>query len=336
MTRFVDLSETEQGRFEAAAAWRLRIQTEPALRRSPEFEAWVANPDNREALGLVSEGLDLVAQFGAAPELLALRQATLKRARRVGAVRWLPIKRAAVALAAALLVAAVMGGGSYWYLQQPATYETQIGERRAIALADGSRISLDSNTEVKVRYTKSARILELLRGRARFDVAHDITRPFSVNAGSETVVAVGTSFDVERLGPKVLVTLIQGHVIIKSDAVPEKINPMPRHAIVLSPGEQMVAAVDSKPVISPTDIQTAKAWETGQLVFHNETLAEAVEQVNRYSPRPVSLDPAIASVRVTGVFNAGDVNSFVTAVTSYLPIVASTTADNQILLQPRT
>jgi transmembrane sensor len=57
--------------------------------------------------------------------------------------------------------------------------------------------------------------------------------------------------------------------------------------------------------------------------------------VNRYTGRPVIVDPAIASIRISGVFNAGDIGSFVSAVTSYFPVQASTTGNNSILLQPR-
>src|SRR6202008_2663400 len=102
-------------------------------------------------------------------------------------------------------------------------------------------------------YSEHARTLELDHGRARFDVAHDVTRPFTVTAGSETVVAVGTSFNVERLGATVLVTLIQGHVVIKGAAPSTilqlaNIAPKSKPPVSLSAGQELVANADTKPV----------------------------------------------------------------------------------------
>jgi transmembrane sensor len=70
-------------------------------------------------------------------------------------------------------------------------------------------------------------------------------------------------------------------------------------------------------------------------VFKDVTLAEAVERVNRYTGKPVMVDPSVAAIRISGVFNAGDVGSFVSAVTSYFPVQATTTSDSNILLQRR-
>jgi transmembrane sensor len=84
-----------------------------------------------------------------------------------------------------------------------------------------------------------------------------------------------------------------------------------------------------------TDLQVARAWEAGRLLFRDEPLGDAVARVNRYTSHPVEIDPSIASIRVSGVFNAGDVSSFVSAVTSYFPVQAVTTNTNSILLQPR-
>jgi len=232
-----------------------------------------------------------------------------------------------------------MGGGDvkmigavalYLSLHLPAYYQTDIGERRVVALPDGSRISMDSDTRVRVAYQKTARSITLDRGRSRFDVAHDSSRPFTVTAGPRTVVAVGTSFDVERLRSTVLITLIQGQVVIKG-AEPELMTA----PISLNAGEQLVVSRDMKPNIVAADPQVARAWEAGRLLFRDEPLGDAVARVNRYTTHAIQIDPSIASIRISGVFNAGDIGSFVSAVTSYFAVQASTTPDNSILLQPR-
>ena len=77
------------------------------------------------------------------------------------------------------------------------------------------------------------------------------------------------------------------------------------------------------------------AWEAGRLMLNNEPLSEAVERVNRYTNKPILVDPAIANLRVSGAFNAGDVSAFIEAITSYFPVEATTSPDNQIVLQKR-
>jgi transmembrane sensor len=340
MTRFGDMPLHDQNRLEDAAEWHLRLRKEPALELSREYLAWIANEENSRALEAVEAGWTAVGDLAAAPGLLELRRGALARAHRAGLKRWFPRKAALRALAAVFVVAIVGSAAFYEYLKSDAIYRTDVGERRVFALPDGSRISMDSDTEVRVHYSDHSRALELDRGRARFDVAHDVTRPFTVTAGPETVVAVGTSFNVERLGSTVLVTLIQGHVVIKGGDVsqtpaPAKLEPTSKASVSLNAGQQLVAAVDAKPVIATANLQVATAWESGHLIFKDETLGEAVERVNRYTDRPISVDPDIASIRVSGVFNAGDIGSFVSAVTSYFPVQATTNSDNSIILQRR-
>jgi transmembrane sensor len=185
-------------------------------------------------------------------------------------------------------------------------------------------------------YYKTGRSITLDRGRSRFDVAHDPSRPFTVTAGAETVVAVGTTFDVERLPSTVLITLIQGQVVIKdtSPASGSSGNANPA-SVSLKVGEQFVVAKNVQPAVITADLKIAAAWEAGHLVFRDESLGDAVLRVNRYTDRPVVIDPAIATIRISGVFNAGDIGSFVSAVTSYFPVQATTTGSNSIFLQPR-
>lgn len=324
-----------QRRLEEAAGWRLRLAADPGAAQSGEYLAWLADEANERAARAVDRGWDAVGAVSDLPEMLEMRRQALSRLRRAelpagSRHRWLRYS------AAALLVG-LFGGGLYAILLQPLTYSTDIGERHAVTLADGSQISMDSDTKLLVDYSKNARALTLVRGRARFDVAHDANRPFTVSAGAETVVAVGTSFDVEKLGSTVLVTLIQGQVVVKNEAgsSTRALSAKPKPSVSLAAGQQMVAASGAAPAVAPADLQVASAWEGGHLVFRDEPLETVVTRVNRYTNNPLSLDPVLAGIRISGVFNAGDIGSFVSALTSYEPIQATTTATGAILLQPR-
>ena len=330
MTAFSQSPEDTQERLEAAAAWRLRISERPALEMSPEFHAWLGDARNLRAFEAVETSWANIEEFGTSQELLQMRRAALNRIH-PGRQRWLPWIGIARRAAALLLVAILGGGVVYFYLTEPDLYTTGTSERRQVQLSDGSRIWLDSDTWVRAKYTKTARTLILDHGRARFDVAHDVTRPFSVTAGQQTVIAVGTSFDVERLDSKVLVTMIQGKVRVRNATSGQQEGA----SVPLSVGQELIAVADQPFMIKSADLRNVTAWEAGHLVFKDEALSEAVERVNRYTQHPIMVDPAVAAIRVSGVFNAGDVKSFVSAVTSYLPVQAAGDTDNSAILQSR-
>lgn len=327
---------TEASRLDTASAWRIRIAADASLAKSDAFLAWLADPQNQEAFARAAATWNAFDDHLAAPQLLAMRADALQRARRSSLRHLLPSRRRLMTLAASLVVA-FAGSFAVWQtLQAPAAYATGIGERRLVTLDDGSRISMDSNTAVEIRYGNTYRQLVLERGRARFDVARDIARPFSVTAGNQIVVAVGTSFNVERLYDKVLVTLIEGRVVVKAQPAGPATTAAPATAtFTLSAGQELVAARGTAPVVAVTSLPVATAWESGRLILDNVPLGEAVQRVNRYTNEPLTVDPAVANVRVSGVFNAGDIGAFVDGITSYFPVQASTSPNSRIVLEKR-
>jgi transmembrane sensor len=337
MTAFRDLSPDQRKALEEAAGWRLRLTRDPSLGSSAEYLRWCSDPRNAGAREAVGKAWASVGAVDTAPEMLELRRQALARLHRAGASRWGMRKMRAGAAAAALVIGVIGAAALYLNLHLPTYYKTDIGERRIVALPDGSRISMDSDTTVHVTYQKMARSITLDRGRSRFDVAHDSSRPFTVTVGPQTVVAVGTSFDVERLQSRVLITLIQGQVVIKGTeaAATKATTRQAQDSIALKAGEQLVVSRNMRPAIVAADLQVARAWEAGRLLFRDEPLGDAVARVNRYTAHPIKIDPSIASIRISGVFNAGDIGSFVSGVTGYFPVQASTTESNTILLQPR-
>jgi transmembrane sensor len=346
MTALGDLSADERHRLEQAAGWRLKLMRDPSLGDSEEYRRWCDDPCNARAREAVVKAWSSVGTLETHPEILELRRLALARmhtARSTRVGRWKKRGWAAVAAAAILAVGVELTWPSVhtWYCNavtwlNTTSYKTDVGERRIVALSDGSRISMDSDTVVRVIYLQTTRSISLERGRSRFDVAHDPNRPFTVTAGAQTVVAIGTSFDVERLQSSVRVTLIQGQVVVKGiqPAAASEAGSAGATPISLKAGEELVLGRNLRPSIVRTDLQVARAWESGRLLFRDEPLGDAVARVNRYTAHPVEIDPSIAGIRFSGVFNAGDVSSFVSAVTSYFPVQAVTTDSNNIRLQP--
>lgn len=335
MNRFWNPQDAED-RLAESAAWRLRL-TEAGVRTSPEFEAWLREPGNQAAWDQVARPWNYFDDVANAPAMIAAREAALSDAKH-NAKRFAKpqqIRRLAGLIAATFLVG-MIGAGGLWWLNRPDDYRTVMGERRVITLSDGSKLSLDADSEVTVRYGKHSRALRLLKGQARFDVAHDKTRPFSVVAGNQRVIATGTAFNIDMAGPKVLVTLIEGRVLILDEndgitAIPTHPGP---HAIELRAGQQLAAMPAAPPEIVPANIRRVTAWTIGQLMFDDEPLSSVVERVNRYGGTQIVItDPRVGAMKISGVFNAGDALGFVEIVTQYLPLKAVSDGSHTIALQ---
>jgi transmembrane sensor len=190
-------------------------------------------------------------------------------------------------------------------------YETRIGGFSRIVLEDGSVIDLNTDSEVRARVGARQRDVRLVRGEARFQVAHDTTRPFIVSAANADVRAVGTAFSVRLRQRQVEVLVTEGTVAIDASDVARA---PPVHA-----GEAAVVMPDRMSVrrLEGPQLESRLSWTTGRLQFRGDSLAEAVEEFNRYNRRRLRLaDASLASLRVGGTFNATDPESFAAALAS--------------------
>jgi transmembrane sensor len=351
-------------RLEQAAAWRARL-AESADLHAAEFSSWLAqDPRNREAWRCVQAPWDVLGQQATAPGVIQLRRAALAHAHDAMRSNDVPPRRfrRPVMLAAAASVVLAAGAFLFWQQHRPDVLRTGFGERRVVTLSDGSQVTLDSRSEVTVRYTADARSLTLVRGQAQFDVAHDVTRPFSVTAEGHKVVATGTAFDVDLLGPQLLVTLLKGHVVVLRQSaatvpwVPDATPAGPGSAthdgtesralssagdaldrIYLDPGEQLVmSSGGGAPRISHVDVERVTAWERGEIVFDNEPLASVIQRMNRYGPRHIIIgDDHAGSLRISGVFHEGDIDGFVSTIAAYLSVKAQERPDGDVVLTYR-
>lgn len=328
---------------ETAALWRQRmIAPDWSADDETALETWLQrDARNQRAFKQVGEVWDFFGQHAASPESLSIRRALLRRVQHEARSRWntpggvrgLPTRR----WLGAGLAAAVLAGVIWPLATQGEVYQTGVGERRVVILQDGSVLSLDALSRVSVDYSSDARRLTLTRGQARFDVAHDPTRPFRVAARDRVVVATGTAFNIDIVKPEVRVTLIEGKVLVlprRETSLP-LIDGSPGQAksIELRAGQGLVAGNGKPPrVVANVDLERATAWQKGKLVFDQEPLAEAVERVNRYSERKITIDdPKAETLPVSGVFNVGDAHAFLDAVTGTMPVTATEGSDGVVL-----
>jgi transmembrane sensor len=295
------------------------------------------DPAYAEAYRRVEASWASLESYAEVPEVMAYRQEAIAYARKSSAARWLRAsrenagwRRVAAVVAGITLIA--MAAWHLWpYGYRPGEYRTGIGEQRLVELADHSRIALDAATRLRVHYTHDGRTVELLGGQAQFSVAKDPTRPFKVVAGDRAIVAVGTVFTVEYVDQRVHVAMMEGKVAVVAAPVnsPSITGPTsversrePR-SIELSAGEELRVSREGDATVDPhADIEAATAWREGKVIIRTETLGAAVARMNRYSTLQIRIeDPALTTKQISGVFEAGDTQGFLSAVQRYMPLM---------------
>jgi len=310
---------------EEATDWFMRLRREDASAQDlSEFYDWLeSSPGNAVAYGKIKASWEDFGKFASAPELMLGRRDALEDARLAAGGRWKSkgsrVRHVWVAAIAAASAASVVAVGVWWKTLGD-TYATGVGERRVLTLADGSVVTLDVRSRIRVTYGERERRITLERGQAQFDVAKDPQRSFRVQAGGETVTALGTKFNVELIEHKVLVTMIEGRVAVAPQATLQSAAPA---RVELATGESLQVHQDGKATrLAGVNVERVTAWQQGKIFFDNEPLSDAAARVNRYADEQIRVDPSVAQVGITGVFNAGDSNAFVEAVTAYFPVKA--------------
>jgi transmembrane sensor len=221
------------------------------------------------------------------------------------------------------------------YLLTDDTLTTAPNEQKTVALSDGTQVTLNANSRLRVHFNDQLRQLTLIRGEVLFDVAKHLPRPFVVIIGDRKVIALGTSFEVRRdesSGAAFTVTLVEGRVAIEPLSAPNVIpatapnisastpphvfpagsqHATPPQLTVLNPGDRLRIAPNSADTLDHPKIDTITAWQRGQLIFDDVSLAEAAQEFNRYGTLKIKLTgAAAANLRVGGVFRISDPQTF--------------------------
>lgn len=319
--------ETDQRELQAAD-WFARLSRTPIeTRELVEFQRWSRDPANLEAYNRIEDVSRAVRSLRDDPVMRAAAKEALARppekskARRAADWRiWGAGLVFAGVVTGAVLVREHFAGDAY---------STRVGEISSLRLDDGTQVRLNTNSALRIRFTRGQRRVDLVRGQAYFDVAHDAARPFVVAAGPAQVRALGTQFDVRRAGAEVRVVLAKGRVAV-TDALAGK------DGWTLAPGQGLVLRPSASPRPVAVDVEALTSWRTGTLTFHNVTLAEAVDELNRYSKTQILLDAsAPRALVINGAFRAGDTQEFISAASLLYGLKAQKRADGAIELSAR-
>ncbi|MEP7245168.1 MAG: FecR domain-containing protein [Gammaproteobacteria bacterium] len=313
---------------EVAARWVVRSDAGPlAPDEEGKLNAWLAE-DPRHRGAYIRErarwvDLDRIAALNG-PANSATESPGLSHAR---AVSTFAVSRRQL-LAATIAVAAVVGGGMSWVALRGGRgrYRTAIGEVRRIPLSDGSTLLLNTDTDVKVQFGPQQRDIQLTRGEALFEVAHDEARPFVVHANETTVRAVGTAFAVRLEAAQIDVTVTEGVVEVLGPAAALKTtvsSVAAESAAQRVKANQRVVLTQARPTqiepIAEPQINRQLAWREGMVSFDGEALATAAAEINRHNQRQIVIDdPVLGRKPVIGRFRTTDIDGFCAAAAAAL------------------
>jgi transmembrane sensor len=239
------------------------------------------------------------------------------------------LPRRVLAIAAVLVVASAAVMIWNFSTNHAHSYSTRIGAVATVPLADGSKVTLNTGSQIHVALDSTARRIELDRGEAFFEVSKDSVRPFVVEIADKRVVAVGTKFSIRRDDDEIRVFVTEGRVRIERRGTSEKAG-----VAQLAAGFEARTAQTAILIDQPTPAQAEQllSWRSGYIVFRDTSLADAVADFNRYNVKKMVIqDPAIAAIRIGGNFRSNDADAFLWLLQSGFPIDVERRSDFIVL-----
>lgn len=300
-----------------AVAWYARLCSGDAT--EADREAWQrwheAHPDHQRAWRHF-EALQATLQRVPGHLAAATLQAGRRGRRRV--LRGIAALAGGAALASlSWRLAGPQGGPRAWL----ADYRTGTGEQRSVTLADGSQLTLNTRTAVDVSIDAARRLVVLLEGEILVRTARPGTgpggerkdaRPFMVQTPEGRILALGTRFTVRSEGERSVVSVLEDVVEVRAAQAPGQ-------AVRLEAGQQAVftrARIEAPQAADPVFAD----WAGGSLIINGWRLEDVVRELARYRPGRLACDPAVADLRVSGVFPVTDTDKALAVITRAFPV----------------
>lgn len=222
--------------------------------------------------------------------------------------RWLWMSSAAAAVVCAV---------GWWTFDRAAGwqhYSTTVGEQRTLTLGDGSLAYVNTHSRLDVKFTDTAREVELLNGEALFKVERDPARPFVVRSGDAVIRVLGTQFNVYRRDTGTVVSVVEGMVEVATGKGAQR----------LSAGEEAHVSGSTVTRKRKADIAKAQAWRQRRLVFDLAPLTQIAAEFNRYNRETqIRIEGNTAEAkRFSGVFDADDPRSLMKLLATYDDLTA--------------
>jgi len=219
-------------------------------------------------------------------------------------------------------------------------YQTGVGERNTIHLPDSSVLVLNTNSVVNINYNQQARVIELKQGELHIEVAHNKSRPLQVVAAGKVIQAVGTAFNVQITQGQVELIVTDGKVLVDNDTSEVGEKHISSSAIPVVKGETInlnKSLSNAKQTLKKTDnneISSKLSWRKGNLIFRGDSLADAIQEISRYTDISFEFadDEALKAVEVAGVFKTSDIDGLLSVLDKSFNIKHKKIGTDKILL----
>lgn len=222
-----------------------------------------------------------------------------------------------------IIGASLFGINEYMNFGIKHTY-TSNQEIKNIVLPDGSKVILDAKTKLDIKYFSDKREINIIEGKAFFDVTSNPNKPFIVNANMIKVEVLGTNFEVKNEIDKIVVDVINGKVKVEQN----KNNEFQQLAI-LTKGKHISFDKQSKKVIlKDIDINNIASWKDGILFFQDYSLEKAINEFKKYQDINITIQKDIKNYTVSGSFSIHEIDKFIFALTKIYPIKVDNKVDS--------
>lgn len=288
-----------------AADWLVKIQEQPlTASEQNQLQQWCAQSADHQHAWQAAQQLN--QSFNQVPEKLGLSVLSRKQAQRRNLIK---------AISALLVIPT----GSWLVYQHSlisswtVDYQTATGELREVMLADGSKLILNTRSAVNVLFDENRRLIELLQGEIQITTASDgLARPLSVKTEHGQIHALGTMFTV-RLSSEYSLVAVQQDAVEIHTAATAKVQR-------ITAGQQSQFSKTEIEPVTASPSATATAWTQKQLMVDNQPLGEVISELSRYRRGWLRCDPAVAELRISGVFQLSDTDIALSNIAHSFPV----------------
>lgn len=280
-----------------------------------EFESWLKEDEEHKKAFEEANLVYSIFQNIPKNHTQTLSKNALKEAKKIKFIE--KIVKPFIGMAA--ILCGLFIGYKFFIPEYEKDYKTQFSSLKQEILPDGSKLSIDTKSNLQIEYFKDKRKVFLENGQVLFEVAKDKSRPFIITSGKTSIEVVGTKFEVKNLEHITTVSVEEGVVKVSFN----------NHALLpnqdislLKKGEKIVISDLGKiTYLGKTDIEEIAPWRNDELIFRKITLKEAFDTFSRYQDLKVEFqNKNFENKLFSGKFNTLEIDKFLFAIQKIYPI----------------
>jgi len=327
---------------ERAIEWLIRLDSPNTTEQDEtDFFTWLhASPENQQAYIRAEKMWGSLESLSSAPHTESVSDAHHPTSGEVHAFEPRQTRRTVLtgfALAASFLLATIFIGSNF-LTPNEASFSTVVGQQKNLTLSDGSKVVLNTNSQLEFVERGNLRLAKLAKGEAFFSVTHRNNQPFIIETPNGIVRVLGTRFSVKAESGETLVTVLEGKVGVAANTSANQVLKQNLQLDATLEFNQQLSLHDAELGIKPKqiDAHTATSWRNGTLIYDGTPLSQVVSDLSRYHQQSISLaDPQLHEINVVAVLDIKDMKATLYALQSAFNLKAKTHNEEIFLYQKK-